>query len=139
MENRLQELIERIKSLEDELSQEIEKKEEEFFYKIRGRKIYFEEEAKQNHRRLAKTIRRYLRDTAILNLLTAPVIWLCLLPTLCMDLTATIYQATCFPVYKIPKVKRSEHVVIDRHALRYLNPIEKLNCVYCGYFNGMVS
>ena len=139
MDNRLQELIEGIKKLEEELSREIQKKEDEFFYKIRGRKIYFEKEAKRSHQRLAKTLRRYLRESNILNLLTAPVIWFCLLPTLLMDLSATVYQAICFPVYKIPKVKRSEHVIIDRHALRYLNPIEKLNCIYCGYFNGMVS
>jgi len=30
-------------------------------------------------------------------------------------------------------------VVIDRHALIYLNLIEKINCVYCGYFNGLIS
>ena len=29
-------------------------------------------------------------------------------------------------------------MVIDRHSLSYLNPIEKLNCVYCGYFNGLI-
>ncbi|MDH3393425.1 MAG: hypothetical protein OEL66_05420, partial [Desulfobulbaceae bacterium] len=48
-------------------------------------------------------------------------------------------QTICFPVYGIPKVKRCDHLVIDRHALRYLNPIEKLNCVYCGYVNGLLS
>jgi len=29
--------------------------------------------------------------------------------------------------------------VIDRHRLDYLNGIEKLNCVYCGYFNGLIA
>jgi hypothetical protein len=29
--------------------------------------------------------------------------------------------------------------VIDRQSLSYLNPIEKLNCVYCGYFNGLIA
>ena len=139
MDNHLQELIERIKKLEEELSREIQKKEEEFFYKIRGRRIYFEAEAKRRHRQLAQTLRRYLHETAFLTLLTAPVIWSCLLPALFMDLAATIYQTICFPVYGIPRVKRREHVVIDRHALRYLNPIEKLNCIYCGYVNGLLS
>ena len=27
--------------------------------------------------------------------------------------------------------------MIDRHHLSYLNGIEKMNCVYCGYFNGL--
>ena len=139
MDNRLQDLLEKLKKIEEELSQEIQKKEDEFFYKIRGRKIYFEEEAKQHHRQLTKTVRRYLRETSFLTMLTAPVIWFCLLPAIFMDFAATIYQTICFPVYKIPMVKRQKHIVIDRHALRYLNPIEKLNCIYCGYFNGMIS
>jgi hypothetical protein len=29
--------------------------------------------------------------------------------------------------------------VLDRHNLSYLNVIEKMNCMYCGYFNGVVA
>lgn len=29
--------------------------------------------------------------------------------------------------------------MIDRHHLAYLNSIEKLNCVYCGYANGLLA
>jgi hypothetical protein len=29
--------------------------------------------------------------------------------------------------------------VIDRYALNYLNAMEKLNCVYCGYVNGLIA
>jgi len=139
MDNRLQELIDRIKKLENELAEELQKKEEEFYYKIRGHKVFFEEEAKRRHRRLAKSIRRYLAESPLLHLFTAPVIWSCVLPALFMDLCATLYQTICFPVYRIPKVRRGEYIIIDRHALRYLNPIEKLNCVYCGYFNGVIT
>jgi len=139
MDNHLQELLNKIKKLENELTNEIQKKEEEFFYRIRGRRVYFEEEAKRSHRLLAVTVRRYLRESPLPHLLTAPVIWFNLLPALFMDLTATCYQMVCFPIYGIPKVKRREHLVIDRHALRYLNLIEKINCVYCGYFNGVIS
>lgn len=71
------------------------------------------------------------------NLLTVPVIWSCLIPAVILDVTASLYQFLCFPVYGIPKVKRSEYMIIDRHSLNYLNPIEKLNCTYCGYFNGL--
>ena len=41
--NKIQNIIEEIKKLEKELLLEVEKKEEEFFYKIKGKKIYFEE------------------------------------------------------------------------------------------------
>lgn len=51
----------------------------------------------------------------------------------------TLYQAICFPVYGIPKVKRKDYIVIDRHYLSYLNLVEKLNCVFCGYFGGVIA
>ena len=56
-----------------------------------------------------------------------------------MDLVASTYQFICFKVYDIPKVKRKDYIVIDRQNLSYLNPIEKLNCVYCGDFNGLIA
>jgi hypothetical protein len=56
-----------------------------------------------------------------------------------MDLWATAYQHICFRVLSIPMVRRSDFVVIDRHQLAYLNAIEKLNCVYCGYANGVIA
>ncbi len=72
-------------------------------------------------------------------MLTVPVIWFAIVPALFMDLFATIYQAICFPLYGIPKVKRSDYIIIDRHYLEYLNIIEKINCVYCGYFTGLIG
>ena len=137
--NRLQELIEQITGLEKELLQELQKKQEEFFYRIKGRKVYFEKAIKAQHKALVTRVTAYLAEAEILNILTAPIIWFCLVPALFMDLVASVYQAICFPVYGIPKVKRREHIIIDRHALSYLNIIEKINCVYCGYFNGLIS
>lgn len=139
MENRLQTLIERIKELENELAVEIGKKEEEFLYKIHGKRILFERETKKRHKALVKKILPWLSETTFLTFLTAPVIWFCLVPTLFMDLVVTIYQAICFRVYGIPRVRRDDYIVIDRHALSYLNAIEKLNCVYCGYVNGLIA
>ncbi len=72
-------------------------------------------------------------------LFTAPVIWSCLIPILLLDLFVTIYQAICFPVYGIPKVKRSDYIRLDRRHLAYLNWVEKLNCEYCGYANGVIA
>ena len=56
-----------------------------------------------------------------------------------MDLVVTIYQAICFRAYGIPRVVRGDYFVIDRHNLQYLNPVEKMNCIYCGYFNGLIA
>jgi hypothetical protein len=35
--------------------------------------------------------------------------------------------------------QRSDHIVLDRHYLKYLNLLERLNCDYCSYFNGLSS
>ncbi|OQX07692.1 MAG: hypothetical protein BWK76_24535 [Desulfobulbaceae bacterium A2] len=139
MDSRMAELIETIKRLEKELLEEIEKKEAEFSYHIAGKKVRFEQEMRERHRQLMLTATRYLADAPILNILTVPVIWSCLLPSLLLDAVVTIYQAVCFRVYGIPRVQRSQYIIVDRHALSYLNVIEKINCMYCGYFNGLLA
>ncbi len=137
--NTIQEIIERIKRLEQELSQELQKKEEEFAYQIRGKKIYFEEVTRKYHKTFTTKVHTYILHADFFNILTAPIIWFGIIPGAFLDLFATVFQAVCFPGYGIPKVRRSDYVVIDRHALSYLNMIEKLNCVYCGYFNGVIA
>ena len=137
--NKIQDIIEDIKKLEKELLLEIQKKEEEFFYKIKGKKVYYEPETKKIHKKLATKIHNYIFKASYLNILTAPVIWFCILPALFMDGVVSVYQFICFKVYGIPKVRRNDFIVLDRQSLSYLNPIEKLNCVYCGYFNGLIA
>ena len=43
------------------------------------------------------------------------------------------------PHLRIAQVRRSTYIVIDRHHLAYLNAIEKVNCVYCWYANGVFA
>ena len=106
MNDRLQELLNKIKQLETELLEEIQKKEKEYFYEIRDKKIHFKKEIKKKNKLLVKKIRRYLGDAPLMNIITAPVIWSCLLPALFLDLVVSLYQMICFPVYSIPKVKQ---------------------------------
>jgi hypothetical protein len=56
-----------------------------------------------------------------------------------LDLFVSMYQAVCFPVYGIPKVRRNDYLVIDRKKLRYLNLLEGVNCLYCSYANGLLA
>lgn len=137
--SRIDEIINEIKKLDDELLAEIQKKEEEFFYKIKGKKILFEEGARKYQKEFMIKISTYLSSASFLNILTVPVIWSCLIPALLIDLFASIYQFVCFRIYKIPLVRRNKYVLIDRHSIDYLNLIEKINCVYCGYFNGVIA
>ena len=74
-----------------------------------------------------------------LTMVTAPLIYALAIPRALLDLMVTLYQKICFPLYGIAPVDRSAHVVIDRHALPSLDMVEKLNCLYCGYGNGVLA
>ena len=73
------------------------------------------------------------------TLLTMPLIYGMALPLFILDISVSCYQLGCFTAWGIARVKRSEYVVIDRHRLGYLNPVQKLNCVFCGYGNGVIA
>ncbi len=139
MEDRLTEILKGIQKLESQLIFELQKGEEEFFYKVHKKRVRFERGIKAKHRLLVKRIRDYFKEAPVLNVLTAPIIWSIIFPAVFMDIVISFYQAVCFPIYGIPKVKRKNYIVIDRHYLSYLNGVEKLNCAYCGYVNGLIG
>jgi hypothetical protein len=60
-------------------------------------------------------------------------------PIALLDLCVMAYQAVCFRVWGVWRVKQSSYILIDRQGLAYLNAIEKLNCFYCGYANGVIA
>jgi hypothetical protein len=91
------------------------------------------------HHLFKRSLWPYLRNVHPLVILTSPVIYLCSIPFLLLDLAVTLYQAICFPVYGISKVPRADYLVFDRGRLRYLNLIEKVGCVYCSYANGLLA
>lgn len=137
--DKLDQLLQQLKTLEGELLAEIQKKEAEFGYVIKARKVTFKEAIVTRHKKLMKSLTRYLYEAKPLSVITAPVIWFCVVPAVFLDVVVSFYQFVCFPVYGIPKVERADYIVMDRGHLRYLNSIEKLNCVYCGYVNGLIA
>lgn len=86
MTTQLEILLDKIKTLENELIEELQKQEEEFPYEIRKRKVYFEENSIIRHREYVKHMSFF-----------------------------------------------------DRQFLNYLNIIEKINCAYCSYMNGLIA
>ena len=36
-------------------------------------------------------------------------------------------------------MRRRDYFAIDRHKLAYLNAIEKFNCLFCSYTNGLIG
>jgi ElaB/YqjD/DUF883 family membrane-anchored ribosome-binding protein len=139
MQDKLDSLLEQMHTLEKEVVRELQKKEQEFFYEVRQGKVRFTEEARARHKLLVKKFSRYIRDSAFMIVLTSPVILGCVIPIALIDLAMILYQAICFPVYGIPKVRRSDYIKLDRRHLKYLNWNEKLNCEYCGYANGVLA
>ena len=61
------------------------------------------------------------------------------IPIAFLDLFITLYQACCFPIYRIAKVRRADYIVFDRHQLGYLNFVERFHCEYCAYANGLIA
>jgi len=139
MPTALEILVDKMKVLESELIEELQKQQEEVSYEIHKRKIYFEDSIIRQHKEYAKRLWNYLTDAPIKHLLSIPFIWMCIVPVVILDITVSIYQFACFPLYGIPKVKRQDYIVFDRRYLNYLNLIEKINCAYCSYVNGLFA
>jgi hypothetical protein len=120
----------------------IEKLEEEIkseFYELRKGKVWFSEDIKRKHRKLKTSLVRYVLQSRIMAILTAPFIYAVIIPFVLLDLFVTVYQTVCFPVYGIPKARRRDYIAIDRNKLRYLNALEGFNCLYCSYGNGVLA
>ena len=68
-----------------------------------------------------------------------PIIMTLVVPLIILDIWTEIYHRICFPICKIPYVKRRKYIKIDRHKLKYLNFVQKISCAYCGYANGLAA
>lgn len=137
--SKLQELLNDIKELEDRVADEISREAEALGYRVQKGRIYFEQEVLDRHKALAKGVSRYLAESSLGAILTVPIIYSLLVPLILLDIMVFLYQAICFPIYKIPKVKRSDYMIMDRHRLKYLNGIERVHCTYCSYANGVLA
>ena len=139
MDTRIGEIVERMKALQHELETELDKRREEFRYQLEDRKVRFEQEILVQQRRFKENLIKYVITAKPKHLLTAPFIYVVFFPMLLLDLFATLYQWVCFPIYGIPRVRRRDYMMHDRNSLAYLNLLEKFNCFYCSYADGLTS
>lgn len=135
MRQHIDELLTRIRTLQDELEDEYRAAVLEF----EQRRSRLAEDFIAYQRRYKVGLFRFLRRSRLLVVLTSPIIYCGWVPFLLMDLFVTVYQAICFPVYGIPRARRADYMVFDREDLPYLNLIEKLNCFFCSYCNGVAA
>ncbi|WP_101068833.1 hypothetical protein [Roseovarius salinarum] len=139
MTGRTDDIIARIRALEAQLESEFAARREAFRYRLENGRVVFEEEARRRHRELRTRFLTFVRRTRPMTVVTAPVIYALVVPIAALHLSVWVYQAICFPVYGIPRVPHAPYLRVDRHRLAYLNGVQKLNCVYCGYANGVIA
>ena len=139
MPNTITNIVERINQLQDELERTLSEQAEKFSYSIENRRIKFQKDTIKRQKQFKRVLWRYIFSARALNVLTAPVVYSLIVPFVLLDLWVSLYQAICFPVYGMKKVCRRDYIVFDRHHLGYLNLVEKLNCAYCSYGNGLLA
>jgi hypothetical protein len=139
MNPKIAELLDRIGQMESEIEQVMKTRRAELQADFEEKRIQFEEEILAQHKRFKTGLLHYMLSANWLSVLTAPVIYSLIFPMLLLDLAVTIYQHICFRAYGITRVVRSDYFVYDRTHLAYLNLIEKINCAYCSYGNGLMS
>ncbi len=139
MRTSVAEIIDQLDELEDRLQDALHQRSEEIAFRLQHGKVVFEREFRLKNRALRTGIIKYIAESRLRVLLTAPVIYSLIVPFVLMDIFVTVYQAICFPVYQVSKVRRGDYLVFDRVKLDYLNGIEKFNCAYCSYCNGIIA
>ena len=135
----INELLDDMRDLQEQMEALFEDAREQFRYTLEGGRVRFSKEVQDFQRRFRVSSLRYILTARLSSLLTAPVIYSMVVPLLITDLTFTLYQQICFRAYGVARVPRSDYLVNDRHKLAYLNTIEKVNCTYCGYANGVIA
>ena len=139
MNEKISLILAQMAELEANLRTAVHEQESRIFFQIKGKRVEFEHSVKAAHRKLKKSFLRWLVTDRPQNLITGPVIYSLIVPLLMVDLCVSFYQWTCFPIYRITKVRRGDYLVFDRRHLGYLNFIEKFHCTYCEYGNGLLA
>lgn len=139
MKSEINALAARIRALEAELEEKLIERRRDLEYKWSHGRAVFSREVKERQRKLKISAGRFFATSGFLEILTSPFIYAVTLPFIALDLFASLFQMVCFRVYGIRQVKRRDYVVFDRHRLAYLNIMQKINCTYCAYANGVLA
>lgn len=135
MKEQLDELLARMQAMQDEVEDIYRQARED----LERRRMQLADEFLRQQKRYKESLLRFVLGARPLVVLTAPLLYLGWIPFLLIDLFVSVYQTVCFPIYGIPKVRRGDYLVFDRTDLPYLNLIEKFNCFYCSYGNGIAA
>lgn len=138
MNDKIKELLDEIEEMKLKLAEEIDKQESHISYQIKNGYVTFEKEVMAKQKENMQHLISWFREVPLMHLLSSPIIYAMIIPAVLLDIILFIYQQTIFRIYKFKMIKRSDYMLFDHQYLGYLNPIEKLNCLYCSYFNGLM-
>lgn len=139
VETEIDDLVQRLVRLEDELERKLEARRAEFQYRIEEKRAVFEKSAIRQHKLIKIGLLTFLRKSPLAALVVAPAVYGLIVPLVLLDLGVYLFQLVCFSAWGMERLERSDYIIVDRHRLAYLNGIEKLNCAYCGYANGVIA
>jgi hypothetical protein len=139
MDPNIGEFMARIRELEARMEQEVQERRRHWQADFESRKVRFEAEVLAQQKRFKMGLLPYVLSAEWRNVLSVPFIYPLIVPLMLLDLSVTLYQWVCFPLYRMARVKRVDYFVFDRTHLAYLNLLEKINCAYCSYGNGLVA
>lgn len=77
--------------------------------------------------------------TNIKYLLSTPFIYGMIVPMLFFHILIEIYHRVCFYLYDMEYIDYRNHFRFDRHRIGGISPLQKFNCIYCEYGNGLAS
>ncbi len=139
MNSKIAKLFADIDAKKEEIKKEYEKLRKKYDFSIENGKIIFSKKAKEYQKSFKTPLSDYAVPKSVKHFLSMPFIYGMIIPGLFLDVSLCIYQQTAFRLYWIPRVRRSDYIVYDRRHLNYLNLIQKINCLYCSYMNGLFS
>ncbi len=139
MNGKIRELLAQGRQIEEDIERELALRRAALHADFENRRIRFGQEVLAQQRRFRTGLLAYVLGADWRHVLTAPVIYALIVPLMLLDLCLIVYQATCFPLYRIAPVRRRDYMVFDRTHLGYLNLLEKVNCAYCSYASGLAA
>jgi len=132
-------ILQQIHQLEADLSAELMRQKNEVVHDVERGSDALKKEIEEGHRRLKKGLLKYIWTADFKSLLAAFFLYPLIVPFILLDISVSLYQRVCFPLFGIARIKRHDFLIFDRQQLAYLNLIEKLNCMYCSYANGLIA
>lgn len=138
-QDRIAKILESIDNLKKDLYKEYESLALKYDFFVRNKKVIFSNKIKEYQKSKKTNLFKYVFTANLRNVISVPFIYSLIFPVVILDLFLTMYIFTAFPLYWIPRPARKDFFIYDRRFLKYLNLLQKFNCLYCSYVNWLFA